>query len=80
MARRKRTPGELVIERFAAAGISVRRLAELVDRDHSRIVRLTKPPPQGTGGRIPAALLQPLLQVAADHGISLSADDLIRGA
>lgn len=73
------TPGEIVTSRFAAAGITMRRLAELVGRHHSRIVRLTKPAPEGTGGQIPPALQRALLEVAPKHGVQLTADELISG-
>lgn len=73
------TPGEIVIQRFAEAGISARQLGELVDRDHSRIVRLTKPKPEGTGGQIPPALQRKLLELAPKHNVRLTADELISG-
>ena len=79
MARKKLTPGEIVIERFAAVGISARRLGELVGRDHSRIVRLTKPKPEGTGGQVPAGLQRVLLELAPQHGVALTAEELITG-
>ncbi len=77
--RKQRTPGEIVIERFEAAGISARKLGKLLGRDHSRIVRLTKPRPEGTGGQVPAALQRKLLELAPQHGVLLSAEELITG-
>jgi hypothetical protein len=79
MARKKLSPGELVVERFAAAGISARKLGELVGRDHSRIVRLTKPRPEGTGGQVPSGLQRILLELAPQHGVELTAEELITG-
>ena len=73
------TPGEIVLTRFAKKGISARQLAELVGRDHSRIVRLTKPKPEGTGGQIPAALMPKLLKAAKKAGVKLTADELVGG-
>lgn len=74
------SPGEVVILRFTEAGISARQLGELVGRDHSRIVRLTKPKPEGTGGQIPPALQRRLLELARERGVMLTADELINGA
>lgn len=76
---KRRTPGEIVIERFADAGISARELGRLLGRDHSRIVRLTKPKPGGTGGQVPRALQRPLLELAPEYGVVLTAEELIRG-
>jgi hypothetical protein len=74
------TPGEIVVERFAAAGFSARQLAEMVGRDHSRIVRLTKPREDGgTGGTVPSSLQRELLAVARQRGVRLTADELING-
>lgn len=77
--RQRQTPGEIVIERFEAAGISARKLGKLLGRDHSRIVRLTKPKPEGTGGQVPPALQRALLELAPQHGVRLTAEELITG-
>lgn len=77
--RQHLTPGEIVIERFAAAGILTRQLGKLVGRHHSRIVRLTKPRPAGTGGTVPSMLQRQLLDVAKQKGVKLTADELING-
>jgi hypothetical protein len=79
MKTKKLSPGELVIARFTAAGYSTRMIASVVGRDHSRIVRLTKPPPEGTGGQIPPAIQRALLAKAPRLGVVLTAEELILG-
>lgn len=73
------TPGELVLARFNAAGISARMLADLIGRHQSRISRLAKPRPQGTGGDIPTDMQRPLLELAREHQIALTPHEVVYG-
>jgi hypothetical protein len=68
-------PADLVIARFGG----VRPLARLLGLDHSSICRWTQKAPRGGGGLIPSRYHQPLLKLAEEKGVALSADDLIRG-
>ena len=76
MPRRKKrlTPGQVVLTRFAAKRISVRRLGKLVDRDHTSLVRMAQ------RGPVSSALQPELLRVAKEHDVELTADELINGA
>ncbi len=73
------TPGELVLHRFRRKGFSTRDIARLVGRDHSRIVRLARPLPEGTGGSIPPKLHLPLLEAAQQCGVKLYPKELVMG-
>lgn len=69
------TPAELVIQRFGG----VRPLSRLLKLHHSSVVRWPQPKPRGLGGFIPSRLHQPLLQLAKDHDVQLTPDELIYG-
>ena len=67
-------PGQVVLSRFAAKRISVRRLGKLVDRNHTSLIRMAE------RGPVPSALQPVLLRVADEQGVTLTADELINGA
>lgn len=68
------TPADKVITAFNG----VRPLARALGRNPSSIVRWRRPKEKGgTGGGIPSGLQGAILKLAAERGLSLSADDLI---
>ena len=70
------TPADTVISKFGG----VRSLARLLKKDPSTIHRWKMPAEKGgLGGRIPSKAQHDLLSLAFEHGVDLSAADLIVG-
>lgn len=70
------TPADIVISRFEGA----RALARLLGRDPSSVHRWRMPASKGgLDGRVPSALQLPLLELAQQRGIALTAEELISG-
>ena len=70
------TPADIVIKRFG----SVRHLARLLNRDPSTIHRWRMQKDKGgLEGRIPSTAQVKLLALAKQHGVEITAADLISG-
>lgn len=70
------TPADIVITRFGG----VRPLARLLGKDPSTIHRWKMPASKGgLNGRVPSSVQLPLLELARQRGIALTADELING-
>lgn len=68
------TPGQLVNDTFSRAVI-----CRALGVSPSTVWRWGQPLPKGTGGLIPSRYHAPLLALAAQCGIILTADDLVLG-
>jgi transposase-like protein len=69
-------PADIVIFRFGG----VRALARLLGKDPSTIHRWRMPADKGgLAGRVPSMSQARLLELAQEHGIALTADELIAG-
>jgi len=70
------SPAELVIARFGG----IRPLARLLGCEPSTVLRWKEPPEKGgTGGMIPAGRMQRLLELAREHRVELTPNDLVLG-
>lgn len=71
------TPADTVIARFEG----VRPLARLLGKDPSTIHRWRMPAAKGgLDGRVPSVAQGKLLELAKEHGVALTADELITGS
>ena len=68
------TPGELIAHTFRPTD-----LERELHVSRSTIWRWGQPVPKGTGGLIPSRYHAPLLRMAAERSIVLTADDLVLG-
>lgn len=68
------TPGELIAQTFRPTD-----LERELHVSRSTIWRWGQPVPKGTGGLIPSRYHAPLLRMAAERSIVLTADDLVLG-
>lgn len=69
------TPAARVIKALGG----VRATARIINRNSSTVSRWQKSREQGgTGGRVPTSAQGKLLEYAREHGIALSAEDLIQ--
>lgn len=68
------TPGQLVNDLFRR--VDLRRELGVSE---STIWRWSQPVPKGTGGLIPSRYHAPLLRIAHDRGVRITADDLVLG-
>lgn len=70
-------PADIVISRFQG----VRPLARLLGKDPSTIHRWRMPAAKGgLDGRVPSQVQVRLLELAKEHGVDLTADELISGS
>lgn len=70
-------PADIVISRFHG----VRALARLLAKDPSTIHRWRMPAAKGgLDGRVPSQAQVRLLELAKEHGVELTADELISGS
>lgn len=70
-------PADIVISRFHG----VRPLARLLKKDPSTIHRWKMPAKKGgLDGRVPSQVQVRLLELAKEHGVELTADELISGS
>lgn len=70
-------PADIVISRFDG----VRPLARLLGKDPSTIHRWRMPAAKGgLDGRVPSQVQVRLLELAKEHGVELTADELISGS
>lgn len=70
MARKKKTPAEVVIDEFG-----IRPLARELDTDPTTVIRWRN----SDGGLVPSRYHVPLLELARKQGRSLTETDLIHG-
>jgi len=67
---------ELVIEQFG----SVRKTAAALDIQPTDVSRWRRPRARkGCGGNIPSTLKEAILDLALQHGLDITAEDLVRG-
>lgn len=71
------TPVDILVSRFGG----VRALARLVKKDPSTIHRWKMPAAKGgMDGRVPSSMQTRMLELAKDHGVELTALDLVAGS
>lgn len=68
------SPGKIINDQFRRVDV-----ARALGVSESTVWRWSQSTERGTGGLIPAKYHQPLLRLAREKGIKLTADDLVHG-